>query len=227
MPSFFVDLATLSVASAFAPGQILICLLLLQSPDRGVLKAGCLVGGMTVVRVVQGALFGPILTGAAIRALRRGQHGAITSTLLMMLGILLLIAAYEQWQHEAGDDAPPPKWLAIVNGLTPIKAFGVGVFLIAVSTKFWAFTLSALGVIGEAHLNRLDATIAFVFFILGAEFLLLLTILIRIVAPERITASLNTMSTWLLRHTRDLLVAASLLFGLFFLVIGVSRLLAL
>jgi hypothetical protein len=225
MPSFFLDLVSLSIASVIAPGQILICMLLLQSPDRGVLKASCLVGGMTVVRLVQGAVFGPILTGAAISALRRGQHGAITSTLLMVLGILLLIAAYEQWQHQDGGDAPP-KWLAIVNELTPVKAFGVGVFLVAVSTKFWAFTLSALAVIGEAHLNWLDSIIAFVLFILGAELLLLLTVLIRIVVPERTTKSLNTMSTWLIKHTRTLLMAVSLLFGLFFLVIGISRLLA-
>ena len=85
MPSSFVDLVLLSIASAIGPGQILICVLLLQSPDRGALKAGCLVGGMTVVRLIQGVVFGSVLTGAAISALHRGQHGVITSTLFLFL----------------------------------------------------------------------------------------------------------------------------------------------
>jgi hypothetical protein len=226
VPSYFVDLVLLSIASAIGPGQILICILLLQSPNRGVLKAGSLVGGMTFVRLLQGAVFGSILTGAAISALHRGQHGVITSTLLMVLGIILLIAAYEQWQHQDDGDGLLPKWLTIIDSLTPVKAFGIGAVLVAASTKFWAFTLSAIAVISEAHLSQLHSIVAFVLFILGAESLLLLTILIRIVMPERTTKSLNTMSTWLIKHTRTLLMAVSLLFGLFFLVIGISRLLA-
>ena len=227
MPSFFVNLVSLSIASAIGPGQILICILLLQSSDRGVLKAGCLVGAMTVVRLLQGVVFGSVLTGAAISALHSGQHGVITSTLLLVAGILLLIAAYEQWQHEGDGDGPPPKWLTMIDSTTPVKAFGIGFVLVAASTKFWAFTLSALAVISEAQLNRLDGIIAFLFFILGAESLLLLTILLRVVMPGRTTKSLNAISTWLIRHNRALLIAASLLFGLFFLVIGMSRLLAL
>ena len=115
----------------------------------------------------------------------------------------------------------------MIDSTTPVKAFGIGFVLVAASTKFWAFTLSALAVISEAQLNRLDGIIAFLLFILGAESLLLLTILLRVVMPGRTTKSLNAMSTWLIQHNRDLLMAASLLFGLLFLVIGIIRLLSL
>ncbi|MCA9876085.1 MAG: hypothetical protein KC441_20575 [Anaerolineales bacterium] len=96
MPSFFVDLLSLSIASAIGPGQVLFSILLLQSPSRGVLKAGYFVGGITAVRLLQGIVFGFILAGAFYSAADNDKPGLITSTLLLILGIFLLITACKQ-----------------------------------------------------------------------------------------------------------------------------------
>jgi hypothetical protein len=225
-PNWF-DLLGLSIACAIGPGQILFTVLLLQSADRGVLKAGFFVGGMTLVRLVQGIVFGFVLTGASGSTPQNGQPGAIASTLFVILGIFLLITAFKQWRQEDDPDGPPPKWLDMIDSITPVKALGIGSVLVATSPNLWAFALSAIALISQAQLEQPGGIVAFLLFILVAESLLLLTILLRIVAPGKTTEILSAMSAWLTKNNRVLMIAISLVFGLYFLVRGISQLLAL
>jgi hypothetical protein len=39
--------------------------------------------------------------------------------LVTVLGILLLVTAYRQWRAEDDPDAPPPRWMAMIDSLTP------------------------------------------------------------------------------------------------------------
>lgn len=221
----FVDLVTLGIASALGPGQIVVDTLLLLSPDRAVLKAGSFVAGMTVVRLIQGIVFGFVLGGAAYSLSHSGQHNVISSTLLMVLGIMLLIAAAEQWRQEDDPDGSQPRWLRMIDSLTPVKTFGIGFGMVAMNPALWFFTLSAIADIGGAQLNRLNGIIAFLLFVLLAEALVLLPILVRIAMPERAAKSLDAMSAWLIKHNRTLTIVISLVFGLYFLVKGATRLL--
>ena len=154
------------------------------------------------------------------------QPGLITATLMLVLGIFLWITAYKQWQQEDDPDGPPPKWLTMIDSLTPVKALGIGFILVATSPNLWAFTLSVIALIGEAQLNWPDSIMAYLLFILLAESLLLLTILIRIILPKHATKLLNAMSAWLNKNNRMLMIVTSLVFGLYFLVKGISRVLA-
>jgi len=228
MSSFIIDLVSLSIASAIGPGQILFSVLLLQSHQQGVLKTGSFVSGMTVVRLIQGIVFGFILIGAFTSATSSAgdQTGVIVSTLLLVLGISLLITAYKQWKQEDDPDGPPPKWLTMIESITPVKAFGIGIALVATSPNLWAFTLNVIALIGDAHLTRLGSSAAFVVYILIAESLVLSVILIRVIFPKHAAKLLNIMSVWLNQNNRVLMVMISLVFGLYFLLKGVGRFLA-
>lgn len=116
--------------------------------------------------------------------------------------------------------------MTMIDTITPVKAFGIGCILVAASPKLWAFTLNAIAVIGEAQIGQADSTLVFLLFGLLAESLVLLLILIRIIRPEQVTRMLNNLSAWLTQHNRELLIAISLVFGLYFLVKGISRFLA-
>jgi hypothetical protein len=177
---------------------------------------------MTAVRLIQGIVFGFIFTGATLSASGSGQSGVITSTLLLVLGIILLITAYRQWQQGESPDAPPPKWLTIIDSLTPVKSFGIGLVLVGTSPNLWVFTLSAIALISEAQLNRPESIAAFLLFVLVAESLVLLLILTRIILPKQATGFLNNLSTWLTQHNHNLTIGVSLVFGLFFLLKGIS-----
>ena len=69
----------------------------------------------------------------------------------------------------------------------PLKALVIGVGLPLVGVKLWIFTLGALGTIAEAQLGQPGSTMAYLLFILLAQALLLIPILIRILMPATVT----------------------------------------
>jgi hypothetical protein len=225
MENLFVSLLPYIVGSAVVPLQIIICLLLLQSPRQGLFKAIAYVLGMTITRLFQGLLFGFVLAGATISAEESSGKNPVISTLLLVLGILLLITAYKKWRGEEDPDEPPPKWFTLIDSASPLKAFGIGIGLPLIAVKLWVFTLSALATIAAAQLGQPSSTIAFLLFILLAQSLLLLPILVRILRPQRSQATLNRISAWLTKNNRPIVTAVSLVFGLWFLYSGVSGLL--
>ena len=225
MGSVIVSLLPLIIGSAVVPLHVILVVLLLTSEKQPVGKAIGYVSGMTVVRLAQGVLFGLILTEGGAK--ETGSLDAIVSTLLLVLGILLLLSAYKKWAAEPDPDAPPPKWLTLADKLTPLTAFAMGVGILLIAAKMWVFTLSAIGVIGEAQLGQPSSAIAFLLFVLLAQALLIISILIRLIFPTRATALLEGASEWLLTNNRVIVIAASLIFGLYFLYKGVTGLLAL
>ena len=191
MSSLIVDTLPLIIGSVLGPGQFIFDILLLRSADRGVLRASSFVIGMTVVRLAQGIVFGFIMDEALNAVTDTDQPGMISTILFLVLGIILLITAYKQWQHEDDPDRPLTKWFTLMDRITPFKAFGIGFLWVATSFNLWVFTLSAIAVIGESPLNLSGSVFAYLLFILLVESLLLFVILIRIVMPGQAIAFLN------------------------------------
>lgn len=226
MSSVIISLLPLIIGSALVPAQFIVYVLLLKSPRQGLLKASAYVGGMTAVRLLQGLIFGLILTdSAAATAEENGGKSPIVLVLLLVIGIIFLTTAYKQWSKEEDPDAPPPKWLANIDSLTPLKAFGVGFGLLLIGPKFWVFTLAALAVIGEAQLGQPSSTFAFLLFILLAESLMLLPIILSLIVPQQAKTLIEQVSTWLTRNKRPVVIIISLVFGILFLYQGANGLL--
>jgi hypothetical protein len=226
MGSVIVSLLPMIIGSALVPIQIIIDILLLKNPRQGLLKATAYVGGMTTLRLLQGLIFGLILTNSVSSSTSSAsEKSPIVSTLLLVLGILLLVTAYKQWRKDDDPDAPPPKWLTVIDSISPLKAFGLGFGLLLIGGKFWVFTLGAIGIIGQAQLGQPSSTVAYLLFILLAESLLLIPVLIRIMIPKKSTSLLEQASAWLTRYNRSIVIAVSLIFGLLFLYQGASGLL--
>lgn len=224
METVFISLLPYIIGSAIVPLQIIIGLLLLKSPHQGLLKAIAYVTGMTITRLLQGLAFGLVLSESSTLASGDSKN-PIISTLLLVLGILLLIAAYKKWQGESDPDESSPKMLTIIDGFTPLKAFGFGLGLPLIAAKLWVFTLSALATITAAQLGQPASAIAYFLFILLAESLLLLPILARILIPERSKHLLSKLSAWLSQNNRPITIIVSAVFGVFFLQSGISGLL--
>lgn len=226
METVVVSLLPYIIGSAIVPLQIIIGLLLLKSPKRGLFKAVAYVTGMTLTRLLQGLIFSLVLSESAALAEENSGKNPVISTLLLVLGILLLIAAYKKWCGENDPDDPPPKWLTMIDNSTPLKAFGIGLGLPLIAAKLWVFTLSALATIAAAQLGQPSSTLAYLLFILLAESLLLLLIMIRILVPERSKILLADLSAWLTQNSRPITIVVSLVFGLLFLYSGISGLLS-
>ena len=104
------------------------------------------------MRLAQGIAFGYIFASDPAATTDTGGN-LIVSTLLLVIGVLMLITAYKKWDKDEDPDAPPPKWIATVGSLSALKAFGIGAAVVALSAKQWVFTLAAIGVLGRAHLG--------------------------------------------------------------------------
>lgn len=222
METLIISLLPYVIGSAVVPLQIITGLFLLKSPNQGLFKAIAYVAGMTITRLLQGLMFGLILSESATLTEAENGKNPIISTLLLVLGILLLIAAYKKWRGEDDPDDSSPKVLTLVDRLTPLKAFGLGLGLPLISAKLWVFTLSALATIVTEQLGQIASAIAYLLFMLLAQSLLLLPILICIFMPERSKYLLTQLSDWLTRKSRPISIVVSLGFGLFFLHSGIT-----
>lgn len=221
MGSVITSLLPFIIGSALVPVQIIIVTLLLTSEKRGPLKAIAFVLGMTLTRLLQGVLFGLMLTGGSGDPGDAAGSGWVKATLLTVLGILLLSTAYKKWANEPDPDAPPPRWLTMLDGLTPLKALFFGAGFILIAAKLWVFTLGAISVIGEAQLGQPDSTIAYLWYILLAQSLLLIPILIRLLLPKRAGRLLGSFGAWLEKYNNQIVMVVSLIFGLLFLYQGI------
>lgn len=218
MIAVWSSLAPLAIGSMLVPIQIIVTILLLRSAS-GRITAVMWVLGMTIVRLLQGAVFGMALSSGDSGANDSGSSSpAFVSGILLAVALLLLATGVKQILTEEDPDAPPPKWLTATATMTPLKAllFGAGVLLIA--PKFWVFTLGAISVIGEADLGRSDSIVTYLLFVLAASVLNVGIVLVAYVAPRRSATWLDAMSAWLTRHNRAIVIVVSLVFGTLFLI---------
>jgi hypothetical protein len=218
-----IDLLPLIVGAAVLPIWVIVSLLLLRG-EGGVFKAAAFAGGAMTVRLVQGVLFGYVF-GAAADASGEGASRFIASTLLLVVGILLLITAARSWRAEDDPDAPPPAWMSTLGAFSALKSFGIGALMMTIAVKQGAFTLSAIAVIDEAPLVRTGSVLAYLLFVVAAHSLVLAPIVASAAAPARSAAGLEAVRGWLERSNRVITLAVSSIFGAWFVWKGVTKLL--
>ena len=98
MGAVIVYLLPLIVGAALLPASIIIALFLLRG-EGGVRKAFAFAAGAMTVRLVQGILFGYVF-GTAADANGESGSNLITSTLLLVVGIVMLITAVTKWRKK-------------------------------------------------------------------------------------------------------------------------------
>lgn len=223
MNNLAIEFITLTIGAAVVPVWIIIVLLLLRG-ESGLFKALAFVGGQILVRLTQGFLFGNVLAASPDAQTEQGAH-AITSILLLLIGILLWITATLKGLKQEDPDAPPPKWLKMFDSISVAKAFGLSMALMLVAVKQWVFTLGVLGVISEANLETPNNVIAFLIFVLGAQSLVFIPIALTAVAPKQSAHLLEASSQWLERNNRMIVIVVSVIFGTYFVWQGIAGLL--
>jgi hypothetical protein len=219
MLDLWTTLVPLLVASAILPFQITVTMLLLRSaagPAAGI----AWVAGLATVRLVQGLVFGVILTAATEAEDDTQGPGAIVSTLLIVVGVVFLATALRTWLKQPDEDAPTPAWMDIVASASPGRAFLMGIGAVAIGAKLWAFTLAALGAIADAELGPAAATATYLVFVAGALSVHLTAMSLVLLTPDRAGAALDRISDLLRRYDRVLMAGLATVFGVWLLVKG-------
>lgn len=217
MGELWGSLVPLIIGSALVPIQIVITTMLLRS-KAGKVAAVASLAGMTVVRLGQGLVFGLILGGGTSEASTSGGPGAAVSLLLLVVAILFYVTAVKQLLNHPDEDAPPPKWMAMVESVTPGKAFGLGAGVLLIGAKFWVFTLGAIAAIGAAGLGQGAAVLTFLAFVVLAESIHIVLIGLAYAMPARAAAMLDGITGFLARYNRVIMIVLGAVFGTWFLV---------
>ena len=222
MNDLWTTLLPLILGSALVPAQIIVTILLLRS-HGGRIVAVAWIAGMTVARLAQGVVFGLVLdVGSAGEA--SDERGWILSSVLLVLAVVLYATAAKELAGGTDEDAPPPKWMSMVEGVTPGRAFLLGAGLILIGAKLWVFTLGALGAIGDAGLGQPAASVAFVVYVALAQGILIGVVGMAYLLPTRADAILDRVYALLERYNRAIMVAVGLVFGTWFMVMALEGL---
>ena len=162
MADLWTTLIPLALGSAIIPVEIALTILVLRAPG-GVPKALAWVAGMTAVRLAQWVVLGPVVE----TAVDDGQPGTslVEGAILLVVAITFLVIAARKATNQPDEDAPPPGWMAMMDDVSAGRAFLMGAALIALNPKLWAFTLGALGAIGDAELSGSGGLAAFLVFV--------------------------------------------------------------
>jgi hypothetical protein len=211
------SLIPLIVGGALVPIQIIITILLLRS-KAGRITALAWVAGMTTVRLAQGLVFGLLLGSASGSESSSDGTSTALSLLLLVLAIVFYLSAVKQLLKHPDEDAPPPKWMAMIDGMQPGKAYLLGVGLLAIGAKFWVFTLGAIAAIGEAGLSQEAAIVTFLLFVILTESIHLAVLGIAYALPDRSAALLDRFTGLMKTYNRAIMIVLGLVFGTWFLV---------
>lgn len=221
MGEVILNLLPVLVGALTVPIYPIIALIFLQS-EGGTRKAIALMMGGLSIRLLQGLLFNVIFT--EVNEEYPGGDDLIVSTLLLVLGIFLLHTAIKKWNKEEDPDAPPPQWMSNLDNITAIKAAGMGALYVLISPKQWLFTQIAIGMISDSELSFLSNVLLYLFYIIATQVFVLVPTLMMVISPEQAIKPIKTLHTWLTRHSTTILIAMSLLLGIYCIYLGITGL---
>jgi hypothetical protein len=219
MASVWSELLPLAVASMLVPVQWTLTILIVRASR---LRALAFVLGNVTVRLLQGLLFFLVIPEPSDG---ESVPGAGVSWLLLIVGVLLLAKVGRSLVKGAPDeDAPPPHWIESAGTMSPGRAYLLGAGLLAIGAKFWVFTMSAVAVLDTADLPTTTAVLSYVAFALLAVLPPLAVIVLTAVLPTRSAGLLDSVSSWLTRHTSTIVVGICLVVGIWFVGMALTEL---
>ena len=94
--------------------------------------------------------------------------------------------------------------------------------MMTVAAKQWVFTLSAIALIDDAHLGKTESILAYFFFVLAAQSLMLAPIISSAIAPRQSAKLVERTLNWMQRNSRGITTVVSLVFGVWLLIKAIS-----
>jgi len=213
-----------AIGVAISPVPLIAVILMLFTPRAKSNGVAFLVGWVLGLGVLATAVY---LVVDATNASSDTTASDSTSTVKVVLGVLLIVAALRRWRKRPAPGVEPemPKWMASVDHFTPVRAAGLGVLLGAVNPKNLALTLGAAA--GLAQLpgeTGADALAGIVAFVVLASSTTAACVGYRVFGGERSRVRLDLAKAWLTAHNDAVMMVLFLVFGVLLLAQGTGRL---
>lgn len=163
--------------------------------------------------------------GYTVAENRSGEPGSFSSILFIALGILLLWLAQRNWRKPPAENNESPRFFAILDKITPPKAFGFGVLVTILNFKNLAIFLSAVSIPLLSDLPQPQKIIIVLLDVLVFCLAVIIPVLIYFIFPRQADTALNWIKQTIDSNKRPIGIAAPLIFGLIFLIRGIAGIL--
>jgi Sap, sulfolipid-1-addressing protein len=206
------EVLTFAIGVAISPLPIIAVILMLFSDRAKVNGPAFLVGWVLSLAVASAVIYviahdGSVATStAADDSVSWGK---------IVLGVALLALARRNWRKRPAPGAEPelPKWLATVESLSPVKAFGLAVVLAAVNPKNLILTAGAAAGLAQLGLSTSDVVVAIAVFVVIGSLTIVGPVLYALFGGEKARTSLDSAKAWLTTHNAAVMAALFLVFG--------------
>ena len=133
----------------------------------------------------------------------------------IVLGAALLLLARRQWRQRPVPGAEPemPKWMATLDHVSPVKAFGLAVVLAAVNPKNLVLTLGAATGLAQSGVTTSEAVVSIAVFVVIASLTIAGPVLYALVGGQKARAALDGAKGWLTVHNAAVMTVLFLVFG--------------
>lgn len=206
------EILTFAIGVAISPIPIIAVIVVLFSQRAKVNGPAFLLGWVIALAVVSTVVYvlahdGNVATSST--ASDSVSWGKIA------LGVVLLAFARRNWRKRPapGEQPEMPTWLATVDSVSPVKAFGLGVVLAAVNPKNLILTLGAATGLAQLGVTTSDAVVSIVVFVAIASLTIVGPVLYALFGGERARSSLDSAKVWLTGHDAAVLAVLFLVFG--------------
>lgn len=117
-----------------------------------------------------------------------------------------------------------PRWMAGIDTLAPIRAFGLGVLLAGVNPKNLALTLAAATGLAQVGATGSDAVVGIAVFVVVASITIAVPVAYRLLGGESARVKLDELQQWLGANDAAVMSVLLLVFGIDLVARGVGLL---
>jgi threonine/homoserine/homoserine lactone efflux protein len=202
----------LAVGVALSPVAIIAVVLMLVTPRARANGPAFILGWILGLGIV-GAIVLAIAQPAG--ATSDGQPATWVNVLKLVLGLLLLLLALNQWRGRAqGDDEPAtPKWMRAIEGFGPGKALVAGAVLAGASPKNALLAIAAAASIASIGIEVGEEAVAYLVFALIGTVGVATPVVIYFALGERAGTLLDGLKRWMSRNNAVIMAVLLLVIG--------------
>jgi Sap, sulfolipid-1-addressing protein len=130
----------------------------------------------------------------------------------MLIGVVLVLVGIRQWRRMGRPKKPKktPKWQTGIDNMSPLYAIGL-----ATLVQPWGLVAAGVAVIVGAKLESWESYLAVIAFCVIATLAYLVMEIFAGLRPERAQEFLGSVRTWIDTHTDQVIIAVSLILGLY------------
>jgi threonine/homoserine/homoserine lactone efflux protein len=206
------DVIPLALGVAISPIPIIAAILMLLSPKARGTSLGFLVGWLLgiVVAVVVFTLLSSVLPQGD-----PDESKPILGTVEIVLGLLLLVLALQQWRGrpKVGTEPALPKWMSAIDTMTGARALVLGFLLSALNPKNLLMGVAAGVAIGSDAQTTAETVVAVIVYTVIAASTVAIPVIAYLAASARMARPLESLRTWLVYNNATIMAVLLLVIG--------------